>query len=223
MQPSDSSTNASRDQPAEPGARSGFWDLLDRRWELARQPGQAAAVQLRELDAEIRARFERHAAPLVLDIAGFTRLTAEWGVIHYLSLIRRMVTLCQPVVEEYGGTVVKCEADNLFAHFPAVDPAVRSAMSIQSRLDRSNFETPEEFDIHVSLGIGYGPLLIADHDMWGHEFNLASKLGEDIAGSREILLTAGAHAALPAGAFRFEQFPVTLGGISFDVYRLTRS
>jgi class 3 adenylate cyclase len=209
-----------RDQPADGVTLTVFRELLDRRWELAQQAGPAAAAELRDLDAEILTRFERRVAPLVLDIAGFTRLTAQWGVIHYLSLIRRMVTLCRPVVEGCAGTVVKCEADNLFAHFPSVDRALEAALSIQSTLDRANFATPEEFDIHVSIGIGYGPVLVLDHDMWGHEFNLAAKLGEDIAGSREILLTAAAYTALTSGANRFKEFPVTLGGNPYNVYRL---
>ena len=214
------SLNARRDPSAPGGTSPEFQDLLDRRWELAQQAGPDAAAELRDLDAEIRTRFERRVAPLVLDIAGFTRLTAQWGVIHYLSLIRRMVTICRPVVERCAGTIVKCEADNLFAHYPTVDQALDSALAIQSTLDRANLAAPEEFDIHVSIGIGYGSVLVLDHDMWGHEFNLAAKLGEDIAASREILLTAAAHAALASGGERFEEFPVTLGGNPYSVYRL---
>jgi len=45
---------------------------------------------------------------------------------------------------------------------------------------------------HVLLcvGLGHGELLrIGDHDVFGAEVNAASKLGEDVAGPSEILVT----------------------------------
>lgn len=195
-------------------------DLLDRRWHLTQDRSQAAAVELQTLDQEIRDRFGRVVAPLVLDIAGFTRLTAKRGVIHYLTLIHRMATMCDPIVVEHGGTVVKHSSDNLFTYFPSVTHALTAATAMQATLDRENFESSADFDIYVSIGIGYGPTLVFHHDMWGRELILASKFGEDIAASREILLTEAAHATLPEDEYQFSNFPVTLGGDSYLAFRL---
>ena len=197
--------------------------LLERRWGLTQDRSQSAAVQLRTLDEEIAARFERTVAPFVLDISGFTRITARRGLIHYLTLIHRMAALCGPVAIAHEGTVVKYSADNLFAYFPSTVHALKAAIAMRSTLDRENFEAPADFDIYISVGIGYGPTLIFDHDMWGRELILASKLGEDIAASREILLTEAAYETLPTDEYKTSSFPVTLGGDSYMTYRLESS
>ena len=60
-------------------------------------------------------------------------------------------------------------------------------------------------DIHGSIGIGYGPtLLLDDAELFGHEVNLASKLGEDLACGDEIVLTPAAAEALSADAYEVE-------------------
>ena len=53
---------------------------------------------------------------------------------------------------------------------------------------------PEDWDVHVGIGLGFGPLLmVGDHDAYGNEMNLASKLGEDLAQAGDILLTEAAY------------------------------
>ena len=49
-----------------------------------------------------------------------------------------------------------------------------------------------------SYGIGFGQVLELDHDVFGLEVNLASKLGEDLARAGEVLLTPSAAEGLPA-------------------------
>ena len=50
-------------------------------------------------------------------------------------------------------------------------------------------------------------------DLFGHEMNIASKLGEDIAGSGEVFLSEAAHARVAAtmrpGQFEARQIPVS--------------
>ena len=43
-------------------------------------------------------------------------------------MIHRMHAIVKPIIAEYGGTVVKEEADNVFAVFPAVKSAVEAAI-----------------------------------------------------------------------------------------------
>ena len=56
--------------------------------------------QLAQIDAQIRAQFEQSCAILVLDMCGFSRLTTKHGIIHYLSLIRRMQRVVVPRIAE---------------------------------------------------------------------------------------------------------------------------
>jgi class 3 adenylate cyclase len=171
--------------------------------ERAAEPARAA-----EIDAEIRRRFERTVAVLVLDMCGFSRLTAKHGVIFYLAMIRQMHAAALPAVRDNGGTTIKTVADDLFAVFPTAAQAVEGALDVRRAFAAVNAAVPSDRDIHGSIGIGFGPtLLFDDADLFGHEVNAASRLGEDLARGDEILLTPAAAARLPDGAFRLT--PVT--------------
>ena len=166
--------------------------------------------RLSELDQRIHEKFAETHAVLVLDMCGFSRLTARYGIIHFLSMIHRLHGIVLPIVRANGGTVVKTEADNVFAVFPDVPPAVATAIQIQERLDAANVFLPEDWDLHASLGIGFGELLmIGDEDMYGNEMNIASKLGEDIAGRGEVFLSAAAHARVADGKYEPRQIPIS--------------
>lgn len=170
--------------------------------------------RLAEIDRQIHEAFAETHAVMVLDMCGFSRLTMRHGITHFLAMIHRLHGIVGPIVVERGGRVVKTEADNVFAVFPDVAPAVAAAGDIQERLRAANAVLPEDWDLHASLGIGFGELLMVDgEDLYGNEMNLASKLGEDIAGSGEVFLTAAAHARLaasaPPGRFEARQIPVS--------------
>ncbi len=56
-----------------------------------------------------------------------------------------------------------------------------------------NLTTPDDFDIHASFDIDYGEyLLVKDRDFWDVPVNTASRLGEDLAETGEILITDNA-------------------------------
>jgi adenylate cyclase len=189
--------------------------LLDSRNE---HPERIAAI-----DDVIRAEFAQTHAVLVLDMSGFSRLVARYGTTHYLAMIRRMQGTAAPLVVSHEGRVVKQEADNLFAVFPTVDAAVESSRAINRAFAVANRYLPEDWDIHVSIGIGYGDVLMVDDvDMFGHEMNLASKLGEDVAMAGEVLLTQSAYVALSTSeAATFNE--ATFGRFHVAYWRLERS
>jgi adenylate cyclase len=174
---------------------------------------------LAEIDAEIWQRFGRTRAVLVLDMCGFSRLTMRYGITHFLAMIRRLQTLVRPVIAAGGGHVVKTEADNVFATFDDVPPAVATARAIQRRLDTANTFLPEDWDLHAAIGIGYGPLiLVGDDDLFGSEMNIASKLGEDVAGRGEILLSSAARERAVDESDATE-IPVQLSGLTISAFR----
>ena len=51
-------------------------------------------------------------AVFVLDMSGFSMLTRKYGIVHYLSMVRRMQLTTEPIVKSYGGFMIKYEADN---------------------------------------------------------------------------------------------------------------
>lgn len=124
------------------------------------------------------------AAPLVIDMCGFTRLMAE-DKTHDKAKAREAVyvmrDLGRAAIEAEGGTLVNAFADNLFAVMPSVRAAYRASEAIGAL-------------VSVSAGIGWGELIIDGLDIWGDEMNAASRLGEDVAKCGQILLTDAASA-----------------------------
>jgi adenylate cyclase len=173
-----------------------------------------------QFDRQIRATFERRVAILVLDMCGFSRLSQKHGIIFYLAMIRQMEEAATPAVVGNGGRVIKQEADNLYATFDQPAGALEAALDIFRAFGAVNSVVPSDRDIHGSIGIGYGEtLVIGDEDLFGVEMNLASKLGEDVAGAGEILLTAAAHQALPPGHYRCTERTCPIGDMEIESYR----
>jgi adenylate cyclase len=179
--------------------------------------------RLAEIDRLIRDRFTRTLSVLVLDMSGFSRLTQRYGIIHFLAMIERMQQLVLPVVTapHHGGRLLKLEADNVYAVFPDAPLAVDAAREVQRRLVNVNEVLPADWDLHACIGIGHGDVLaVGDHEIYGNEMNLASKLGEDVGCGGEILLTPAAYARLPAGEVEAELLEATISDLVIPYYRL---
>lgn len=183
--------------------------------ERVEHPERAAKI-----DKTIRKQFEKTVAIMVLDMSGFSRLVQRYGIIHYLAMIRRMRSVVAPAVRRNNGIVIKFEADNCFAVFLKPDDAVQASIDINHDLDVANIATPDESDVHVCIGIGYGPTLLACDDMYGNEMNLASKLGEDVAEKGETLLTESVKNGCTQ-IFKTTSFPLTVSGVTMKAYKLT--
>jgi adenylate cyclase len=152
--------------------------------------------RLAEIDREIWEAFGETHALWVLDMSGFSRLTLRYGITHFLAMIHRLHGIVRPIVARHDGRVVKTEADNVFAVFRSVAGALATATDVHAQLATANVFLPEDWDLHASIGIGFGEVLMLDDDFYGNELNLASKLGEDVAEAGETLLTDAAHARL---------------------------
>ncbi|MBE9179158.1 adenylate/guanylate cyclase domain-containing protein [Oculatella sp. LEGE 06141] len=172
------------------------------------------------IDAQIYATFTQVHAIFVLDMSGFSRLTVRYGIIQFLAMIRRLVAIALPVIEAHRGTLVKQEADNLFVVFPTVEMAVDAAVDLLKGLKAVNSTLPDALDLYASIGIGYGEvLMVEDHDLYGSEMNLASKLGEDLARPDEILLSEAAFQQLDGIAQGWEALEVSIAGLSVTTYK----
>ena len=186
--------------------------------EYNEQPDQRERIV-----AEIDRRFRRCVAVLVVDSCGFSRTVQAKGMVYFLALMERLERLVRPIIERHGGTVLRIEADNTFASFPEAATAVACAAAILHDLDAANELLPAEDEIYVSIGVGYGSaLVVSADDLYGDEMNLACKLGEDLAGNGELLITPAAHAALGASPWRFEELHARVSGLDLKAYRLVR-
>ena len=173
-----------------------------------------------KIEASLWDEFGAEYAVFVLDMSGFSLLTRKYGIVHYLSMVRRMQITTEPIVKSYGGFMIKYEADNCFAVFPDPLSAINAAIAMQHAFSAENLLTSDDLDIHISCGIDYGKILIVGHeDCFGDPVNRASKMGEDLAVAGEILVTKEAMQMIPDGAgIKAREMNVSISGITIPAY-----
>ena len=189
-----------------------FWTLI-RRYERAPD-------QREEIVARVEERFRRVVSILVVDTCGFTRSVREQGIVPFLMLLERLERVVRPAVEGTGGRIFLREADNFFAIFGHPRDAVACGRRILRDVRRLNEGLPVPERIAVSIGIGYGEVLVVDPDMlYGDEMNLVCKVGEDLADADELLLTPAAAHALGDDLGDAEERHFRISGVNVIAYR----
>ncbi len=164
-------------------------DRLERLIEERLAPGADKVA----IDRRIWRLFGETWAVLHTDLAGFSRNVAEFGIVHFLQTIYESHRLLVPLIEKDNGILLKTEGDSLIVMFRHVNDALRCALAMQHCTSKYNETRIDEEKVLLCVGIGYGEVLrIGDADIFGAEVNAACRLGEDIAGSGEILMTGAA-------------------------------
>lgn len=193
-----------------------FYDLME---SYARADADDARQQIQD---DVWELYGVEEAVHIIDMSGFSRLTQKRGIVHYLSMVRHMQLVTQPIIERFGGAVVKYEADNAFCRFPDVQKAIDASVSINIAFDAMNMMTQDDLNIYISCGIDYGRfLLVDDTDFFGSAVNIASKLSEDIGGAGDILVTENAMELVPDRArFNCESKSYEISGVKIEAQRI---
>ncbi len=168
------------------------------------------------IDQRIWNLFGERWVVMFTDLSGFSRRVAEFGIIHFLAVIDESLRLFSPVIADHDGILLKTEADSLLVIFRQPDSALACARAMQTVTHHANAHRRPEDQVHLCIGLGYGDVLrIGDDDVFGAQVNAASKLGEDLAESGEILVTEEFRVACitPAGAI-FQAHPGQAPGTS---------
>ena len=184
---------------------------------------QAEETEVRQqVETELWREFGAEYAVFVLDMSGFSLLTRKYGIVHYLSMVKRMQLTTEPIVKSYGGSMIKYDADNCFAVFPEPLSAVNAGIAMQHAFEASNLLTSDDLDIYIAIGIDYGKLLIiGNEDCFGDPVNRASKMGEDIAAGGEILITKDAMEMIPKEAgIKAREMSVSISGIDISAFSI---
>jgi class 3 adenylate cyclase len=165
-----------------------LWKLIE---ERTRATADTAAIDRRIWDL-----FGEEWAIMFTDLVGFSRQVARFGILHFLQIIFEQRRIMLPIVERFDGILVKSEGDSFLILFKNPATAIACAVAMQQTCVGLNARRTPEEQVILCVGIGHGRVLkIGDDDVFGHEVNLASKLGEDTAEGNEILVTTAAHAA----------------------------
>jgi len=162
-----------------------------------------------EIDKRIWDLFGEEWAVMFTDLSGFSRNVKKFGIIHFLQTIQESLRILVPCIDRNDGILLKTEGDSMLVIYRNVHKAINCAMEMQKTVKEYNRGKPQEEEILLCIGIGYGKIIrIGDKDVFGEEVNSSAKLGEDTAKAWEILVTEAVknHA---------EDFP----GAKFDLVR----
>lgn len=179
-------------------------------------------VDLPLLETEIWQKYGAEGCVFILDMSGFTQTVHNKGIVHYLSMVRKMQLAAAPIIERYKGEIVKYQADNIYAIFESVRKAVDAAIALNMAINAMNIVTGDDKDIFVGIGISYGKYLyLKGEDYFGDPVNKACKLGEDFAQSGEILLTEEALQQLENKAdYQFEEKVYSVSALMIRGYKV---
>ncbi len=191
-------------------APSASQDRLEQLIAARVEPGADRAA----IDRKIWNMFGECWAVMFTDLAGFSRRVEEFGIIHFLQTVFESHRLLVPCIEDHCGILLKLEGDSMMVIFRSADEALKCGIAMQATTNAYNQTRAPEEQVLLCMGIGYGPVLrIGDADVFGAEVNAASKLGEEVAGAGEILVTAAIRDQLTAAScYRYTQVAADLAG-----------
>jgi adenylate cyclase len=156
----------------------------------------AAGADRERIDQRLWDLFGEEWCIMFTDLAGFSRGVAQFGIIHFLQTMYESERLLIPVIETHDGIMLKVEGDSFLVIFRNVQKAIRASVEMQRVLHEYNLARSAEDQVLLCVGLGFGRVLrIGDTDVFGAEVNAASKLGEDTAKAKEILVTAAVREA----------------------------
>jgi len=150
-----------------------------------------------EIDEQIIDLYFEEWAIMFTDLSGFTQISSDHGILDFLHIIYKSLTIFKEPIEKYNGICIKMDGDSLIIIFKHLQKAVECAKEMILTTHRYNKDKKDDDRIGLAVGIGYGKILkIGDYDIFGEEVNNTSRLGEDTAKEDEILFTDAAKKIL---------------------------
>ncbi|GGH22854.1 adenylate/guanylate cyclase [Cribrihabitans marinus] len=152
---------------------------------------------------------------MVVDLCGFTRLTArdEEGTIARLRALR--ADLIDPVVADCGGRIVKSLGDGILAEFTSPVAAARCALTVQDQVGEREVDQTDDDRFSLRVGLHLGDIVIEGDDILGDAVNLAKRV-EGLAEPGGICVTRAVRdqisgkipaRTVPMGAQRIRNLP----------------
>ncbi len=187
-----------------------FFDLMRRR-----NSRNAAA-----LDRRIEKECGSELTVVSCDSAGFSKKTHEHGIIEFMDNMTKCHDALQKIVARHGGITLSDKADNLMLIFDEPVRAVKCSIEMHRWLKHRNRTLPEHKKYNMCIGVHHGSLLRFADDAYGPAVNVAFKLGEDIAGKGELIVSGRVNEMIK-GRFRTDYSKhATIGGVTLDVYKV---
>lgn len=134
-----------------------------------------------------RLQQRRLAAIMFTDMVGYTALGQRNESLS-LGLLEEQRKLVRPTLARHNGREVKTIGDAFLVEFPNALDAAKCAYDIQRVVREFNFSQPEDWLVHLRVGIHLGDVVESQGDISGDAVNVASRI-ESLAPDGGVCLT----------------------------------
>ncbi len=153
----------------------------------------------------------RNIAIMLTDIKGFTSKTASFSRAQTQEMLAKHRELVLPVIEKFGGRLVKTIGDAFLVAFNSSTDAVICGVEVQAVLRAHNEGKTSSEKIEIRIAINSGEVVIHDDgDIYGDAVNITSRL-ESIAEAGEVFFTESVYLSMnkrevPSSEIGYRQF-----------------
>ena len=134
----------------------------------------------------------RLATILFADVSGYSRMMRADEERTLVDLRAHLAELVAPVIERFGGRIVKTVGDGVMVEFGSAVEAVRSAVELQRGMAARNDGVPVERRQTFRIGLHLGDVIASDDDVFGDTVNVAARL-QGVAEPGSIVLSAAVY------------------------------
>jgi class 3 adenylate cyclase len=144
------------------------------------------------------------ATVMFVDLVEYTRTTTGLTREHIDQLLNAFETLPMPVLERYGGTIVKKIGDALLITFKSPTDAVLCGIALQHTFKRYNVTNRLRHPLRIRVAIHSGEVLKRDNDVFGDAVNTASRI-ESLSKPGQVVFSDAVFSAMNKNEVPFVQ------------------
>jgi len=132
---------------------------------------------------------------MLTDMKGFTETSSKVSRDEMMALVKRHDELIRPILQQFGGNVVKTIGDAFLVVFESPTNAVLCGLVIQHTLRQHNETATNGERIEVRVAINIGEVQLTEDDVFGDPVNLAARIN-GITEPGEIFFTDAVYLAM---------------------------
>ncbi len=144
------------------------------------------------LDKILQTDFRKKMAIVFTDVCGYTHYMDTRGDIAGRAWMQKHHDIVLPTIEGHDGKVLDIMGDGVMAAFESTLSAVKACVEIQKGLAAYNKVTDPADELHVTIGINTGEILIDENHIAGDVVNVASRI-ETKADKDQILISKSTY------------------------------
>jgi len=170
---------------------------------------------------------------MMTDMQGYTSKSSNSSRVEIVEMIRNHNKLMVPIIEFYGGNIVKTIGDAFLVTFESATDAVVCSIVIQLMINEyNNGKNEEESKLFLRVVINTGDVSIENNDVYGNAVNITSRMENlecfpggsiGISESTYLLLNRSEIFAEKIGEFELKGIPyaVTVYSIPLQKQNIT--